>query len=225
MLSFHINPRLNHVRSIQGNQKTAPFDYHLLFNDSRYWLLSLVGLLVSFAYFTPLFFLPTFATAATNGQISPQTASLILGLLNYCSAIGRITAGILGDCCGHINALIFVLTVSALSTIFLWGLASFATLPLIVIYAILYGLSSGGYIALFTTVIVVCIGRNNIAGISGVVLAWQAIGNFSGVIISTALLDKFGSYYAIILQDACFFLASVAIAVVLKMVHSKRTNA
>ncbi|EEB88839.1 hypothetical protein MPER_13139 [Moniliophthora perniciosa FA553] len=92
---------------------------------------------------------------STTAQSLGFSDSLIFYLVSFFSAascIGRLVGGVVADWMGSMNTQIPCMTVAAL-TAFFWPFAN--TQASLVVIAVLYGLSSGVYIALEVTPIVV----------------------------------------------------------------------
>lgn len=82
---------------------------------------------------------------------SPDDGAVLVGILSAAGCVGRITFGIIGDKIGHFNVLSLTMTVVALSVCLMWPFCT--NLPVLVIFALVYGLTSGGYIS--TTPVVI----------------------------------------------------------------------
>ncbi|KAG0265310.1 hypothetical protein BG011_005010 [Mortierella polycephala] len=77
-------------------------DFSVL-KEKRFLLLVILSFFVANGYFNPYYFFPTYAQ--THGA-SVSTASLLVGILNGSSAIGRVTMGLASDFIGDINTLL-----------------------------------------------------------------------------------------------------------------------
>ncbi|KXN65066.1 MFS general substrate transporter [Conidiobolus coronatus NRRL 28638] len=93
-----------------------------------------------FAYLVPLFIMPLYCKYY---NIPASTASLIVGLMNGATAVGRIATGKLSDKIGNINTLIISNFICSLTFVVIWYFAT-ATWSLI-IFAIIFGIFSGAF--------------------------------------------------------------------------------
>jgi MFS family permease len=118
----------------------------LSFLTSRVFLSFQLGnILESLGFFLPSIYLPSYARAL---HLPPTTCSLLLAFLNGSSIAGAIVMGHLCDLF-PVTFIIALSTLSAsLSVFLLWGLSS--SLPSLLLFASLYGLSAGGFSAIWT---------------------------------------------------------------------------
>jgi MFS family permease len=94
--------------------------------------------------FTPFFYLPTYAIQRGMGV---QLAFYLSSILNGASFFGRIIPGILGDKFGRLN-LLFLSAVS--SGILIFCFPRMASNAAIIVFAVLYGFSSGAIVSLMS---------------------------------------------------------------------------
>ncbi|KAI7183534.1 hypothetical protein KC363_g8212 [Hortaea werneckii] len=97
-----------------------------------------------FVLFGALGLLPEFGNSL---NLTEATGYLLVAVVNACSAVGRITAGMLADVMGPFNAIISVLLVGLISMLALWLQSSYSVV-LLYLFATLSGLSSGGALSL-----------------------------------------------------------------------------
>ena len=96
----------------------------------------------SLGYFIPSIYLPTFARSI---GLSPSMGTLLVALVNAASVPSTIILGMLIDRF-HVTTVILLSTVGAVISVFLfWGCSD--TLPLLIVFSILYGLSAGGFVS------------------------------------------------------------------------------
>jgi MFS family permease len=102
-----------------------------------------MGLIMeSLGYFIPSIYLPTFARSI---GLSPSMGTLLVALVNAASVPSTIILGMLIDRF-HVTTVILLSTVGAVISVFLfWGCSD--TLPLLIVFSILYGLSAGGFVS------------------------------------------------------------------------------
>ncbi|KAI8930250.1 major facilitator superfamily domain-containing protein [Entophlyctis helioformis] len=186
-----------------------------LFKDSTFLRLYAIGVINSFAYFIPFFYVPSYALK--YGMTSEQGA-LLIGLLNGASGFGRVFLGFLADYFGHVNALTLCLIIATSSLLFVWPFATaFGSL---LVFVLMFGFFVGGFISLMPTVISQLFGhKGNLATVTGMVYNAFLFGNLFGAPIAGAMIDHFTTYTpsgakvvdflpAILFAGACFVCGS-----------------
>ncbi|CAO3571432.1 unnamed protein product [Mortierella alpina] len=127
--------------------KKKAVDFSML-KDKHFALLVALAFFVANGYFNPYYFFPTYAQK--NGA-SVSTASLLIGILNGSSAIGRVTMGLASDHIGDINTLLISCLFASLSILVVWMFAG-TSIPIMAVFCILYGFFSGSFVAIVPTV-------------------------------------------------------------------------
>jgi MFS family permease len=79
-------------------------------------------------------------------NLSKAQGAMINSFLNGASFFGRFAGGVFGDRFGLVNLTLFCAAASALTTLVIWMFAT--SLPVLLVYVILYGLMGGGFISL-----------------------------------------------------------------------------
>ncbi|KAL4250660.1 Proton-linked Monocarboxylate Transporter [Abortiporus biennis] len=147
----------------------------------------------SFAYFLPLVWLPTFASALPyqNGSSS----SLALALLNGSSLLGRISMGMLSDKLNPFILAISTLTFTSLATFILWGVLA-NSFKGVLAFGIVYGCFASGWSSLYTGFIRRFAKDDPTISTSiiGVLMFTRGIGNILSTPISTALQHNSSSF-------------------------------
>ena len=90
---------------------------------------------------------------AIKQDVSPTIAFYVLAVLNAGGIVGRILPATLSDAFGRYNLLVPFAFLTGLSPLLFWSFAN--SLPVIMLYAVIYGFFSGAFNAL----IVPCIGQ------------------------------------------------------------------
>ncbi|KAG0199957.1 hypothetical protein BGX28_006864, partial [Mortierella sp. GBA30] len=127
--------------------KRKTIDFSML-KEKRFCLLVALSFFVANGYFNPYYNFPTYAQ---KHGASVSTASLLIGILNGSSAIGRVTMGLASDYIGDINTLLISCLFASLSILVVWMFAG-TSIPIMVVFCILYGFFSGSFIAIVPTV-------------------------------------------------------------------------
>jgi MFS family permease len=133
-----------------------------------------MGAIATFPLFVPPFLLPLYVTSV---GLSGQTAAAILASWNLASAVGRIGMGFGADAyIGPVNSMLASLTIIAVSTMALWPFAS--SLGLLVFFAILNGMGSGGFFSLMPVVVGAVFGDSQLATIMSMLITSWTFGYF-----------------------------------------------
>ncbi|KJZ75755.1 hypothetical protein HIM_04912 [Hirsutella minnesotensis 3608] len=129
---------------------TAHPDFRI-FRQIPFLLTTLAIFLMEFSLFIPLTFISIYAI---NQGFSESFAFHLLPIMNAGSVVGRALPGYYADYVGPFNVCLFSVLVSLVACLCVW-LPSGHTAPGIIIFAVIFGFSSGNSIAIAP----VCIGR------------------------------------------------------------------
>lgn len=105
------------------------------------------------------------------------------------SSIGRIVPGIVGDKVGRYNVMIFITLLSSIVTLAVWIPASNSTAAIIV-FSILFGFSSGGFISLGPALIAQISEIRQIGTRTGTAFAVMSFGALTGSPIAGAIVAR-----------------------------------
>jgi MFS family permease len=146
---------------------------------------------------------------AEDSGLSHGTAVTIFGLVGIGSIAGRFLLGRAADRIGLRFLLAAVFAGVALMQ--LWWLAA-ATAWQLAMFAFVFGVCYGGFVALYPALIVAYFGNRNVSGIMGVLYTGGAAGSFLGPKLAGDAFDAFGSYtIPIAIGAACAVLAVVLV--------------
>ncbi|KAF2755054.1 major facilitator superfamily protein [Pseudovirgaria hyperparasitica] len=148
------------------------------------------ALLQAAGNFVPLTFLPDFSVAL---GYTTAFGALLLSLNSGVNSASRIVMGIIADKAGRQNTLIVSVLGSALSVGVLWSVAATGgtnTKALWVAFVIMYGVTSGGYNALFPTTITEVFGIQAYASVNGFAYFVRGLGAFGGTPIGGEILSR-----------------------------------
>ncbi|KAL2816735.1 major facilitator superfamily domain-containing protein [Aspergillus granulosus] len=154
----------------------------------KFVLLLFMGLIATFPLFVPPFLLPLYITSL---GISSGVAAAILAGWNLASALGRIGMGFGADAfLGPVNSMILSLIIIGLSAIAIWPFAE--SQGMLVFFAILNGIGSGGFFSLMPVVVGVVFPDGNLPGIVAMLSTSWVFGYFLGSPIAGYLLEAHG---------------------------------
>ncbi|KAL6714465.1 hypothetical protein ACLMJK_007889 [Lecanora helva] len=162
-------------------------DFNFL-RTRTFWTLQTGNILESLGFFIPNIYLPTYARSL---GLSPVAGTLLVSLFNATSVFGQVTLGTLSDHV-HVTSVILISTIgTTLSVFLLWGLS--ASLPLLSIFSIAYGLFAGGFSSTWTGCMreVKKVDRRAEMGlVFGLLSAGRGIGSVVAGPMSEALLNE-----------------------------------
>ncbi|KAH7029281.1 major facilitator superfamily domain-containing protein [Microdochium trichocladiopsis] len=131
--------------------------------------------------------------AQQNG-VSPSLVPYLIPILNAASIPGRILPGFLGDKFGRYNVMVFISFLSALFTLAVWIPGSHST-PAVIVYGVLFGFSSGGFISLAPAVVAQISDIRQIGTRTGIAWAIGSLGSLTGSPIGGAIIASQGGSY------------------------------
>ncbi|KAI1299789.1 hypothetical protein EDD11_006422 [Mortierella claussenii] len=205
--------------SLEQDKKRKFVDFTIL-KDTRFCLLFVAGIFVVSGYFTPFYFISSYAQ---QHGVDTSTAALMVGLMNGASAFGRILMGLVSDKIGPINSLFISTFAATLTLLLVWTFA--ATTAVMFLFSILYGLCCGAYLSSTVSVSGAICGQNRLATVTGILYAGMAIGSVIGSPTSGAILDSIGhktNYMGVILWAGTVMAIGTAVLAAMKYKTDKR---
>jgi len=140
-LLYYVRPRIPVSRTAFHRR---PLDFGFL-KGSTFWVLQAGNILEGLGFFIPNIWLPTYARSL---GLSPISGTVLVTLFNTTSVFGVVILGSLTDRL-HVTSVILISSAGAtLSVFLLWGFA--ASLPLLCIFSLIYGLFAGGFSSTWT---------------------------------------------------------------------------
>jgi len=183
--------------------RTTPF--WLLFGSLT---LSCIGL------FVPMVHLGPYAVDAGYSQAQGVTLVSLIGLG---SLLGRFTIGGPADRLGRIPSLSAMYAGLGAMFVLWWAAGAYWLLAL---FAIVFGICYGAYVALLPTIVMDLYGPRSVSGIIGCLYTGCGVGTLLGPWLAGVAYDSWGSYHLPIAAGALFSFA--AAACVLPLVYGKR---
>ncbi|KAF2662460.1 MFS general substrate transporter [Lophiostoma macrostomum CBS 122681] len=190
-----------------------------IFKDKAYTLLTLGIYFMEWGLFVPITYITSFAIS--TGVLSPAFSYQIVAIFNAGSCIGRWVPGYIADVLGRFNSMIAALVLCAATTMTLWLpaslLASESSNPthaivikaLIIVYALVFGFSSGSNISLTP----VCVGQlcetNQYGTYYATCYTIVSFGTLTGIPIAGALIEAAGGGYwgVVVWTGLCYIVA------------------
>lgn len=159
----------------------------------------------SFALFLPFVHLVPYAI---DHGVSRSVAPVLFGGLGLGSTAGRFLLGGLADRVGRRQGLMIMFAGMALAFA-IWALS--ATLPALLVFATVYGVFYGGFVALLPTLVMDYFGGRNVSGIIGVLYTSIAFGSLIGPSATGLVFDHSHAYVVPLLASMCLNVIAAAI--------------
>ncbi|KAK3938756.1 putative monocarboxylate protein [Diplogelasinospora grovesii] len=179
------------------------------FKDVEMMLLTFGFLLLTFGIFIPINFLVVEAVAA--GGVSPDLAQYLIAIFNAGSLFGRLGAGASADFFGPYNVFVAVCYLAGILILALWIPAS--TTAAIIVFAVLFGFSSGAYVALAAPCVVRISPFQQIGYRVGLIFLFSSIAGLTTNPIAGAILAASnGSWLGVKVYAGVLVLAGTTLA-------------
>lgn len=177
-LMLFLRPRL----PISSSSTPAPLDLSFL-KSSVFWFLQAGNIIEALGYFIPQVYLPTYSASL---NLPTSRGTLLLSLVNTASVVSTIIVGLLIDRF-HVTTVILLSTIGATASILLvWGLSS--SLPLLVVFALLYGFFAGGFSSTYSGIIIEVKKKHEGADV-GILMGLLSAGRGVGALVSGPLSE------------------------------------
>jgi MFS family permease len=177
-LLYFLRPRLPISYVINNPRLDLSF-----LKSPTFWFLQAGNIAEALGFFIPQTYLPTYSASL---NLPTSNGTLLLSLVSTSSVISAILTGLLIDRL-HVTTVILISTLGATTSILLvWGFSS--SLPLLIIFALLYGLFAGGFSCTYTGIIKE-IKRENDGADVGILIGLLSAGRGFGAVISGPLSE------------------------------------
>ena len=175
----------------------------LAMRTRAYWfmyaslILSCVGLFVPMVHLSPY---------AQDAGYSEAQGVLLVSLIGLGSLLGRFTIGGVADRLGRIPSLGAMYLGLGLMLVLWWSTKTWWVLA---VFALVFGICYGAYVALVPTIVMDLYGARSVSGIIGTLYTGAGLGTLVGPWLAGAAFDAFGTYdLPILIAAALSFLAA-----------------
>ncbi|KAK4051966.1 hypothetical protein OIO90_004496 [Microbotryomycetes sp. JL221] len=191
-------------------------DPRQFFKETQYVCAALGAFFTSLGIFFPFFYLQVFA----ESKGLPKTfTQYCLAILNASSIFGRTIPNAIADYVGSFNMLI---PMSLMTCVLVWAMFGADNLPGAIVFAILYGFSSGAYVSLVTPCFVsLSKSPTEIGARSGVAFIFVGVATLIGTPISGALLRRTPSFVAPICWSGIVLAIGLAFFIVARFAQAR----
>jgi len=175
--------------------------------SGRFISLYAACLICSFGVFVPFVHLVPFAR---DHGIAASTAALLLGVIGIGSTAGRFFLGAIADRMGRERSLLMMF-IGMAASLSIWALS--ANVWSLTVFALVFGVFYGGWVAVLPAVVMDYFGGRNVSGIIGVLYTSVAFGTLIGPSAAGFAFDLSHSYeLPIIASAATNVLAALIVA-------------
>ncbi|CAI7601418.1 unnamed protein product [Penicillium bialowiezense] len=181
------------------------------FTKLDYCLLVAAMFFMFFGFFTPLFYIPTYAVSR---GMDATLASYLLAILNAASTFGRIIPGILADKFGRLN----VLSLGGIITgIIIFCMNKAESNPALIVYSIAFGFWSGTIISGATAALSIFIPNPRVTGTYlGMALGVSSLAALIGPPVNGVLVSKYHGFSEVSILSGATCVFGGLLALVLK---------
>ena len=160
-------------------------------------ILSCVGLFVPMVHLSPY---------AQDAGYSEAQGVLLVSLIGLGSLLGRFTIGGVADRLGRIPSLGAMYLGLGLMLVLWWSTKTWWVLA---VFALVFGICYGAYVALVPTIVMDLYGARSVSGIIGTLYTGAGLGTLIGPWLAGAAFDAYGSYsLPILIAAALSFIAA-----------------
>lgn len=171
-----------------GSPVIAGFTLAQALQTRPFWLLYIAGLTTSFGIFIPFVHI---APYALDQGLSENFGVLLVGLIGVGSVVGRFVLGGTADRIGR-RLSIGLMFGGMAAMLFLWLIATGPTL--LVVFALVFGVCYGGFVALMPALTADYYGGRSVSGIIGFLYTSAGIGTLFGPTLAGLAFDVSRSY-------------------------------
>jgi predicted MFS family arabinose efflux permease len=189
-------------RSVTQGGPRLGMDLGAAAKTRAFWLLYASGVASCIGLFVPMVHLGPFAQ--DHGYSAAEGVTLV-SLIGLGSLLGRFTIGGIADRMGRLPSLAAMYAGLGVMLLVWWAASAWWLLAL---FALLFGVFYGGYVALMPTIVMDLYGPRAVSGIIGLLYTGAGVGTLIGPWLAGVAFDRFGSYdVPIVLGALCSFVA------------------
>ena len=195
----------------RSNGVAEKFDIKRALTSRAFLALYLSSMLCCAGVFIPFVHLVAYSVDERHAE---GTGVFLIAVIGASSLIGRVFLSAAADRVGRRNSLAAMYAGMGIGLL-LWYLAGVGSghgIIVLTLFAVIFGLGYGGYVAMVAPITAEYFGTEKIGSILGCFMSSIAIGGFFGPWLAGHAFDRWGSYDVPILVSAGFGLAAAMIA-------------
>ncbi|KAF8633772.1 hypothetical protein AX15_001278 [Amanita polypyramis BW_CC] len=206
------------VTSLSARRNSAPTFNVNTFKDSRFIFLTAGSCIVSLGLFIPFFYIVDYVESLIGHS---EASFFVLAAMNGGGILGRVLPAYLSDTVGRFNLLIPSAFFSGISCLVIWKLSY--TLPLVLVFAIIYGFFSGAFISVINPCVAQISDVHEIGARMGMLYTVISFPSLLGGPLAGALLTKnHGSYNTVIIFSGTTLIAGSLLILCAKFAIDRR---
>jgi OFA family oxalate/formate antiporter-like MFS transporter len=204
-------------KQFQRNATSPGLGLREALRTTPFWLLYASLMLSCIGLFVPMVHLGAYAQDL--GYTAAQGVTLV-SLIGLGSLLGRFTVGPFADRLGR-EASLAAMYAGLGVMLLVWWMAS--AWWLLALFAVVFGICYGGYVALLPTIVMDLYGPRAVSGITGCLYTGAGLGTLFGPWLAGVAYDAYGSYDTPILGGSLF--SFLAAAIVVFMLRNEKAQA
>jgi OFA family oxalate/formate antiporter-like MFS transporter len=204
------------LRNKSDAKNTNPISVRDALRTTPFWLLYVSLTLSCIGLFVPMVHLGPYAQDL--GYSEAQGVALV-SLIGLGSLLGRFTVGPFADRMGREASLAAMYAGLGVMLLVWWAASSWWLLAL---FAVVFGICYGAYVALLPTIVMDLYGPRAVSGITGFLYTGAGIGTLFGPWLAGAAYDALGAYDLPIIGGSLF--AFLAAAIVVFMIRNEKAE-
>ncbi|KAL9564076.1 hypothetical protein ACKAV7_011789 [Fusarium commune] len=173
------------------HKRFNPKDFVKPFKELPFLLLTVAAFMIYLGSFLPFTFIIVQADAL---GVSRNLAEYLVSIINASSTFGRILPAYLGDSIGVFNVMIPMTLLGGIITLALWLPARSSTL--LIVYAVLYGFTSGCTLSIIPAIVASISDVRSIGIRNGSLYGVAAVGALIGSPIAGAIVNEQGGKFS-----------------------------
>ena len=183
------------------------------FTEAKFLLLVTALFFMFMGMFSPLFYLPTYAVSR---GMDATLSGYLLAILNAASTFGRVIPGVLADKFGRLNVFTFGGIVTGIVIFCLNSASSNAAL---IVYAVVFGFSSGTIISGASAAFSICVeDTRKFGSYMGMGMAVSSLAALIGPPVNGALVARYGGFFEVPVLSGVMCLVGGSVALATKSV-------
>ncbi|KAE8144377.1 putative MFS monocarboxylate transporter [Aspergillus avenaceus] len=187
-----------------------------IFREPKFALTTAGIFFIEWGLFVPISYISSYALA--HG-VSSQFSYQILAILNVGSFFGRWIPGFVADYLGRYNTLIATVALCLVANACLW-LPAGDSVPVMVVYCIIFGFASGSNISLTPVCISQLCKIENYGRYYATAYTIVSFGTLTGIPIAGEILTRCnGEYWGLITFTICCYALGLICCVAVKVIH------
>lgn len=189
--------------------------------DWRFMFLTVACAIGFFGLFPPLFYITEYSVRL--GDINSNVSNYILAILNACSIVGRIVPPYIGDKIGRLNIIIPAVILTGVLQFALWYPSKGE--GLVVSFAVIWGIASGSFIAVFPASIGQLFGIKHFSSRLTVMFLLSAPATLVGPSVTGLWIpnsaDNVEGFSKVIIFSGTMMLACGVLCLILRLTYSR----